>query len=103
MIANVMRLFQTLGCHTHTHRHQRQLTARQDCSLLSFSSWRLRRPLGALDPCGPPSLILFYTPVTHTHTHTHSHGSAIGNWHTLGIDKNLGVTHTLALCHGATL
>ena len=42
-------------------------TARQGCSFLSFSSWRLRRPLGALDPCGPPSLILFYPP-QHTHT-----------------------------------
>ena len=47
-------------------------TACQDCSFLSFSSWRLRRPLGALDPCGPPSLILFY-PLSHTHTHTHTH------------------------------
>ena len=47
-------------------------TARQGCSFLSFSSWRLRRPLGALDPCGPPSLILFFPCDTHTHTHTHT-------------------------------
>ena len=46
-------------------------TARQGCSFLSFSSWRLRRPVGALDPCGPPSLILFY-PHTHTQTHIHT-------------------------------
>ena len=38
---------------------------------LSFSSWRLRRPLGAMDPCGPPSLILFFP----THTHTRIPGS----------------------------
>ena len=48
-------------------------TTRQGCGFLSFSSWRLRRPLGALDPCGPPSLILFYPLMGHTHTHTHTH------------------------------
>ena len=52
-------------------------TARQGCSFLSFSSWRLRRPLGALDPCGPPSLILFYTRLrTHTPRPTHTHTRA---------------------------
>ena len=35
---------------------------------------------GALDPYGPPFMILFF-PIpwhTHTHTHTHSHGTEDG-------------------------
>ena len=77
--------------HTHTHTHAPEVlaqvrpptatqagtrgssTVRQGCIFLSFSSWRLRRPLGALDPCGPPSLILFYPPPPpHTHTQEHT-------------------------------
>ena len=68
--------------HTHTHagsgsgeapyrdpsRHQRQRRSSSGLYDLSFSSWRLRRPLGAMDPCGPPSLILF-SPPPPTHTH----------------------------------
>ena len=46
-------------------------TGRQGCTTC-LVSWRLRRLLGALDPCGPPSLILFFPLGTHTHTHTHA-------------------------------
>ena len=50
-------------------------TVRQDCSFLSLSSWRLRRPLGALDPCGASlfNIVLPLVQSTHTHTHTHTH------------------------------
>ena len=47
-------------------RHQRQRRSSSGLYVLSFSSWRLRRPLGAMDPCGPPSLILCVWTV-HTH------------------------------------
>jgi hypothetical protein len=36
----------------------------------------LRRPLGALDPCGPPSLILFFPTPVRAHTHTHTQNNA---------------------------
>ena len=44
---------------------------RQDCTTC-LVSWRLERLLGALDPRGPPSLILFFHPLSLSLSLTHS-------------------------------
>ena len=59
---------------------------------------------GGLDPCGPPSLILFFPNYEHTHTHTHNaHLAHAHNAHTTHTTPHLAprVDHSKCVAHTA--